>query len=245
MNEYLPIEIINKNNLHVMQMNMIPEYNIEDYNLDSDKDFEHYIKDIEKICRASIEYRSLINYLRENMDMNKCAFMQNISNADTFSIKIEIHHYPLTLYEIVKTIISKRKYFNEELEVEAVAMEVMYVHYFLMIGLIPLSETLHKLAHSGMLFIPLDNVIGDWRGFLEEYQGFIPEETINKIQSLEQRSLTTNLSNFNLLAQNPILLQTPNNPLLSQGTLNSSETGLLIDKMENTINDIRTKNTLK
>lgn len=243
MDELLPIQEITKNNLKLVQMNMIPDYNIEDYDLDNDKDFEHYIKDIERVCRSSIEYRSLINYLR-TMEMNKCAYMENFTNADTFSIKIEIHHYPLTLYEIVKTIINKRMYFNEDMEVEAVAMEVMYVHYFLMVGLVPLSKTLHKLAHSGSLYIDINKVLGDWKGFIEEYNGFVPDETKEKIMEIEKRSLTMNLNNYNLLAQNPILLQTPNNPLLSQGSLNLSQTNLLMDSMQDQINNIRSSRNI-
>lgn len=240
MNELIPIEETTvKNNLKLVRMNLIPDYDTQDYNLANEKDFERYIKDIETVCRNSIEYRSLINYLRENMDMNRCAFMENITNADTFSIKIEIHHYPLTLYEIVKTIVAKRMYFDEDLEVEAVAMEVMYVHYFLMVGLIPLSQTLHDLAHNNSLFININNVIGDWKGFIEEYKGFVPAETLDKVAELEKKSLTVNLNNYNLLAQNPILLQTPNNPLLSDGTLISAETESIVNTMQNRIVDIK------
>ena len=87
-------------------------------------------------------------YLRNYMNMDHCAFFKGVSNFDTTGIKIHVHHSPITLYEIVVIIMDKRKFYNESLDIEMVAKEVIYVHYCALIGLIPLCQTVHKLVHS-------------------------------------------------------------------------------------------------
>ena len=77
-----------------------------------------------------------------------------------FDIKIEIHHYPFSLRDIVEIVIRKREYYKESLSVQMTAKEVMMLHYKLIIGLIPLSQTVHELAHSSRLFVPSDKVLG-------------------------------------------------------------------------------------
>jgi hypothetical protein len=47
------------------------------YDLGRDKDKFKYITTIEKMCRASMEYRDLIEFLRVNMGMNFCSFFHN------------------------------------------------------------------------------------------------------------------------------------------------------------------------
>ena len=93
------------------------------------------------------------------MDMNQCSFLQ-VSNNDAYKIKIEIHHYPFTLYDIVCIVYKKRVANYESLDVEMIAKEVTMLHYKLLVGLIPLSVTVHQLVHEGKLFIPVQNVLG-------------------------------------------------------------------------------------
>ena len=53
----------------------------------------------------------MIQYLRNNYAMDECSFIK-VSNKDTFNIKIEIHHYPFTLYDIVLIVYRKRCYYG-------------------------------------------------------------------------------------------------------------------------------------
>jgi len=132
----------------VIKMNEIPPYDLYDFDLNDEKSFKKYMQTIEKCVRQSFEYRALINFLREYMDMNQCAFYQNVNNTDTTKVHIEIHHEPLSLYDICLIVYNKRVAFNEPLDEEYVAKEVMYLHYNLMVGLIPLAETVHQLVYS-------------------------------------------------------------------------------------------------
>ena len=63
----------NGDKLEVVEMSYIPEYDGVEYNLDDDKEFENYLKKVEKMCRNSFEYKEYIKYLREYMYMNKCS----------------------------------------------------------------------------------------------------------------------------------------------------------------------------
>ena len=164
----------------------IPVMDIDDYDLMDDKDREKYIKDLERHIRSSYEYRAMINYLREYVDMNSCAFLPNVTNELNRRIRIEIHHSPFTLRDICVTILNKRTKTNDILTIEAVAYEVMFVHYSLMIGLIPLSETVHQLVHNKYIFIPTDKVYGYYKNFAIQYADYMDPELLDKLDELER-----------------------------------------------------------
>lgn len=170
-------------------INDITPYTKEEYNLFDQKDFQKYMKDIEKNVRDSFEYRyKLLPFLREYMNMNECSFYQNINNIDTFKIKIEIHHSPFTLYDICKIVFDKRSYYNQALDVQSVAEEVTLLHYCGLVGLIPLSETVHELVHMGYLFIPTTKVLGRYKDFIQIYRQWIDqdEEMVNILNKIEE-----------------------------------------------------------
>ena len=167
----------------------IPVMDIEDYDLFDDKEREKYINDLERHVRSSYEYRNMEQYLREYMNMNSCAFIPNITNEVNRKIKIELHHSPFTLRDICVTILNKRMKNNEMLTIESVAYEVMFVHYSLMVGLIPLSETVHQLVHSQYIFIPTDKVYGYYKNFVKTYNDYIDPELLDKLDELERLTI--------------------------------------------------------
>ncbi len=170
----------------VIEMKNIPEYNIYDFDLADEKSFKKYIQTLEKTVRSSFEYKALIQYLREYMDMNQCAFYQNVNNADTTKVRIEIHHEPLSLYDICLIVYNKRLAFNEPLDEDYVAKEVMYLHYNLMVGLIPLAETVHQLVHAQYLFVPTTAVLGKYREFVNMYKPYMLPEQLEALDHIEE-----------------------------------------------------------
>ena len=78
---------------------------------------------------------------------------------------------------------------NEMLTIESVAYEVMFVHYSLMVGLIPLSETVHQLVHSQYIFIPTDKVYGYYKNFVKTYNDYIDPELLDKLDELERLTI--------------------------------------------------------
>lgn len=194
----------------ILVLDEFAPYDEEEFNIYDEKDFKKYIQEVEKCCRSSFEYKNFVNYLRDYMDMNKCAFFKNVTNKDTFKIKIELHHCPFTLYDIVMTVFNKRLFYHEDLEVEMVAKEVMYIHYFCMVGIIPLAETVHELVHNRVVFIPIDNVFGNYQEFMEVYKEFIPEDAMQRYEAMEAQTLVYNEeANLQVLQQSPLILQLP------------------------------------
>ena len=157
-----------------------------DYNVvfNTDKDKIKFIKRVEKTIRSSMEYRDYINFLKDYINMNHCAFFNNVENDEGTKVHIEIHHDPLTLFDIVKVIINK--YIDESIPLDEmyIADEVMKLHYENMVGLIPLSKSIHQIVHnSNEIFIPLTLIYGDYKKFLEDYNDYIDEDIMYKIQT--------------------------------------------------------------
>ena len=169
-----PDTIFNNDNLiNVMKLKDVPnEYRFPTILTDRDK--VKNIKNIEKLIRGSSEYRDYIKYLREYANMHKCHFFKDVSKENNKKISIEIHHEPFTLYDITQVVLEK--WISEEMEINhfLIAEEVMRLHYKNMVGLIPLSITVHQLVHDGRVFIPVQDVYG--KGFVDfviEYDEYI------------------------------------------------------------------------
>jgi hypothetical protein len=167
----------------------VPDFEFEDYDLMDDKDREKYIVDLERHVRSSFEYRQMVQYLRDYMNMNSCAFIPNISNETSRRVRIEIHHSPFTLRDICCVILNKRMKNGEMLTIESVGYEVMFVHYSLMVGLIPLSETVHELVHTQYLFVPTNKVYGYYKAFVQTYYNYIDPELLDKLDELEKLTI--------------------------------------------------------
>ena len=156
------------------------EYNVV---LNTDKDHVKYIKRMEQIIRSSMEYRDYIAYLKEYVNMNHCAFFNNVENAQGSRVRIEIHHEPLTLFDIVKTVLNKHIEESIPLNDLYIADEVMELHYTNKVGLIPLSKSMHQIVHnSNEVFIPLNLIYGDYKAFIEEYNDYLNEDLVDKLE---------------------------------------------------------------
>lgn len=142
----------------------------------SEKDKYKFIKNVEKLCRSSLEYKDYVKYLKDYIDMTTCSYFTNLSSINMKKLKIEIHHEPFSLFDITNIVVNKYIIENLGLNYEQISEEVMHLHYTKKIGLIPLSITVHELVHGGRLFIPIQAVRGDIIGFVKEYDAYIPED---------------------------------------------------------------------
>lgn len=229
-------------NSEVMLINEIPEYTTEDYDLFNEKDFKKYIDDIERMVRSSKEYRDYIQYLRNYMDMNASAFFANVNNIESTKIKIEIHHTPFTLFDITLTVFNKRSRLQEQLDIEMVAKEVAYLHYFLYVGLIPLSKTEHKLVHTQSLFIPLNLVLGKFDQFIEMYREDIPEDAMARYNTYKDMTEHYNASvNTSILQIKPTFLKLPNTDENTLGSYNSAQLQHILNSTQNRLAEITHK----
>ena len=152
--------------------------------LKTSKERIRYIKSIERIVRGSIEYKDYIQFLRENVDMTKCSFFNNVENGpDSRKVKIEIHHDPLTLFNITDTVLNKFITEGIPLNDLYIADEVMECHYLNRVGLIPLSKTIHEMVHkSDKIFIPLHLVYGRYKEFFDTYGEYMSDQLFELLE---------------------------------------------------------------
>ena len=76
-----------------------------------------------------------------------------------------------------------------------------------MVGLIPLSVTVHQLVHEGKLFIPVQNVLGRYRLFVDMYKNYCePEqlETLDRIEKYSYEQTSDLLNSQDMLSMNYI-----------------------------------------
>ena len=138
---------------------------------------------LEKIIRKSYEYKQYISYLKSELDITKCALIPTLDISE-LDISLEFHHYPITLYDIVETILHKyfvKKKENEKISMFDVMQEVMEEHYLGDIGLVPLSATMHEMAHSGSIKIPFSSVYGNVDKFVAKYGQYMRPELREKV----------------------------------------------------------------
>lgn len=145
--------------------------------LKNDAQKKKFVLGLERIIRSSMEYKDYVAFLRQYIDMTQCSFFHDVKKGDRNSgkISIEIHHEPFKLYTITLTIVNK--WMAEEIPLNrfGIAEEVMKIHYQNLIGLIPLSKTVHQLVEKNRLFVPLQSVRGNFINFLKQYDPYIPE----------------------------------------------------------------------
>lgn len=170
----------------IIDIKELPTFDDQPYDFNDSKSFDKYISDLERIIRNSFEYRQLISYLKNTEGMNECAVLDNVTSRAESKVKIELHHSPFTLYDICVIVFRKRSANNEDLNINAVAEEVMYLHYIGWVGLIPLSATVHDMVHNQYYFIPTDKVRGQYRLFIESYYNYINPELLDAIDAAEQ-----------------------------------------------------------
>lgn len=194
-----------KDNIEVVVMDDPGEFEFqESYTTDTEK--EAIVKHAEALCRASMEYSDYIAYLRANVGMDACAFFNNISKSNNKKIRIEVHHAPLTLFDIIKLVLDRAIRTGEEINCMLLAEEATRIHYMNQVGLIPLSKTLHEVVHnSDKLVIPLYMIYGDFRAFLnmfsEELELKENKPIRDKIQRVIDQTRELNEHSFDILKE--------------------------------------------
>jgi len=169
---------------------------------DNEKALMKYIKTVERLVRGSFEYKNYISYLKEEQNLTNCKFLNKIDIDEIKGVPIEFHHYPFNLYEIVETILKKQTdFYTHPTNTFELCNEVMRIHYENLVGLVPLSETVHELAHSGEIFINLNMVFGNVKHFMELYDSFISDGLKDSLKVL------SDLSDKNALQSNKFILR--------------------------------------
>lgn len=142
----------------------------------TDRDRAKVIKQIEREARGMMEYGDYIKFLKDNVGLDSCIFFSKVTSKNTKHVSLEMHHEPLTLYDIAEVVLTKFIEEGEEINTLLIAAEVVEAHYANLVGLVPLSKTCHEMIHnSDKLYVPLTMVYGNYREFLEKYDAYISQ----------------------------------------------------------------------
>jgi hypothetical protein len=84
-------------------------------------------------------------------------------------LKIEMHHTPFKIVEITRTVCNKHiMHFGHANEFDVVN-EVLLLHYRNLIGLIPVTNTVHELIHNADMDVCPNFVWGHWKAYIHDY----------------------------------------------------------------------------
>lgn len=161
------------------------------YVFKSNKERYRYCCMVKTMVRRTPEYKQLVRFLKKHKGMDCCDVFRNLSNnpEERKHYRIELHHHPFTLLEIINVVVSKRQALGETLNPFLVTEEVLELHYDGKVGLMNLSVTAHELAENGRIFIPLHRIRDQrYLKFVEEYEEYMDPNLIKKIEMLIKMS---------------------------------------------------------
>lgn len=168
-------------------------------NIDTDKARYKFIKRTEQMIRSSLEYKDMLQYLKDSIGLDSCFFFKNVTKVKGKKLSVELHHEPLTLFDLVNTILTKCEEEGLPINDLYIADEVMRLHYENQVGLVPLSKTVHELVHNGKIFVPLNAVYGEYSRFLTDYEDYIDESVFDKIEKKVDQTKAMTPEDFDAL----------------------------------------------
>lgn len=170
-------------------------------NLSTSKDRRRCVERIKSLVRKSMELRDYIFYLKNYCHFESCIFYQHLSSANPVSkAKIEAHHGPLTIDDICDIVLQKWIDSGMEINELLIAEEVEELHYKNLVGLTPLSKTIHQIiTNSDKAFVPIFVYYGEWMKFLEQYGDFIDDKFFDKIEYAIERTKNMTEEDFDAL----------------------------------------------
>lgn len=154
---------------------------------------------IEKEVRNSFEYKNYISYLKNELNLTSCSLLPGIDINKTV-VSLEFHHYPLNLFEVVDSI-GKEMIGNckegEKISCFDIAEQVIKEHYLGNIGIVPLTKTLHDMAHNRAIIVPISKVNGNYKSFIKKYKDYIETDIIDRIAEAELSSESDDTKLYN------------------------------------------------
>jgi len=185
--ENIQLEVLNKEEkveyaIEVEDFDIEVNYIEDETELDSKE-----IQYIERQIRNSYEYRSYIKYLKTELNLTTCSLLPGLDVKD-IKFSLEFHHFPLNLYDITNIITKSmlKEAVGKPVSTMDIAKTVIGEHYRNVIGLVPLSKTLHEMAHNNAIVIPLNAINGKYRDFIKEYSLHIEDSTLDRINAIEE-----------------------------------------------------------
>jgi hypothetical protein len=137
------------------------------------------VESSEKHVRTSTEYRQWIATLHQDIGLNRCAVLGNISSND--AVSIEMHHFPLSLFDLCWGVAGRQKNDAGRFSSATIADEVLGLHFTFNVGVVPLCTTIHQLHHSDKLPLSLQMTWGNWQSTYQALAPYVPRSVHTKI----------------------------------------------------------------
>jgi len=198
MKDLTKIDVINFQKEEKLHINMsVNDFDITVNNISTKDDITaKVIAYIEREIRNSYEYKNYIQYLKEELDLTKCSLLPNI-DIKTTPVSLEFHHFPFCLYDIIDIVTRSLLKEGETVSCFDIAEKVVLEHFKGNIGLVPVTETIHEMAHSGAILIPFDKINGNYNNFIKEYSSYIDPLQLEKISGMKAFSKTDEAKDYN------------------------------------------------
>lgn len=132
----------------------------------SEKEFDKFIKCVERLVRYSQEYKEWVSYIVETLGQDRCALTDELIGE----CKVEIHHHPINLYTICKSLVTEKMAKGHTFCSYDIATAVIELHFNNKIGYIPILGDLHEKYHNGFLTLPIELVHGDYLHILKTFK---------------------------------------------------------------------------
>lgn len=176
-----------QNNDNILLKNMDGYFQEKFYFTDiyDDTKMKKLVGSIKNQIRTSDEYSHYIGFLKNELGLSHCAVLGNVSAEDA---SLEFHHYPFTIHDIINLSISRHILLGKKFNSFTIIKEVLDDHYNNIIGLVPLSLTVHELVHAGEIFVNLNQVYGDINEFNKKYSFAMTDDMIEKFNKLIELS---------------------------------------------------------
>ncbi len=142
----------------------------EDYFSFFDNEVAFY-KGCEDLVRAHEFIRvTYPRYLKEVVGLDTCQIFPNIKDDDRKRVSIEMHHFPLTLFDICEIVTKDlRAKHDKNITTPKVANIVVEEHRQNHCRIIKVNKSAHQKIHDDEIYINYAQGFGDTIAFLEKY----------------------------------------------------------------------------
>ena len=151
--------------------------------LDDEKGRISFLRDVVTEVRRCPEMGRYRSFLLEHLDLDRCSVLSGLTAEECAAARLELHHWPLSLFDVCSLVLGQMEADGERITTFAVAHRAMALHWRGMVGLVPLLESLHQMAHSGQLRLDPRWAFGNWQGLLDECRSGLSEELATRLRA--------------------------------------------------------------
>lgn len=178
----------------------------EDQYFASVESYQKFLKAVEAVVRKSDRYAKYKNYLVNDIKLNHCQVLKDITVDDA---TIEMHHGPIfTLYDYCRIVLEWYLYKGMKITTMRIADTVLREHEENHVQVVMLSQTIHDDVGNRNIFLNTKQAWGDVNAFISRYIDAIPPDLKEKFNRYIDRSMMSESDDYGLLRLNSKLWET-------------------------------------